>query len=597
MRFLRLFAVLVAYCSAAAQVSTPQINLSGNVGATGLTIPNSGTIQLTSDGNFALSDFKLNTSAVGCKFTSSVPLTATRTVTYPPGNFLLVCENATEGGQALNITNGSGAYCLLPNAPGVLVPMWFDGTNCALGPTTRMLTGAYADNSHDDTAAFNSCMSLGAKCMVPVGTYRVNAGTQLYVGAGSSLIGMGGPSLTGGVRLVGTLSGGCSIATNPADSNPGLYSEIAYITFVGNGTGDAGFCPLQSASNAPTPPQSVYVHDNVFMGHTYCVNATSLSYDRFSENSCEGPNALGSIGLYLHPPASGNYYLELSEFSGNRISSYDKGASIQAGSRIQFNRNDINLNRTVGVEFQNNAGKLFFDQNNIESQPTAFLFDPSGSQVVAGVAIANTTIYLPGVSNSESAFKMTGTNYVSQVNLNNNLIFTGDLRPTTSVSLANVNPGTPGSNQFTNTGLIDTTDGAHLLPSFGGKGVLQSNVAMTTASRYYAGPTTPKLAAGNWLVTATVTVEMVPASMQANPTQFTCRLYDGTSYSAVAATDISPTAGVNRSQSLTVTWLFQESASATITSYCQSDYPNQYMLATTLFGSQPASYIMAIPIN
>ncbi len=479
------------------------------------------------------------------------------------------------------------------------------------GTINVMDCGAYADNTHDDTAAFNSCLSYsGVKCLAPVGTYKVNATTQLYIGQGAGLIGLGGPTVSGGVRLSGTLSAGCSIATNPADANPGLFSEISGITFVGNGTGDAGFCPLQSTTNGTTPPQDVNVHDNQFIGHTYCVNATALSYANFINNSCTGSNATGSIGFYLHPP-SGAHTLELSMFRLNRIALYDKGASIQDGSRISFVENDFNNLLTVGVEFQSTTGKMFFDKNNLEfpstnhAGPVAFLFDPSGSQVVAGVAISHSVIYLPGYVNTESAFKMTGTNYVSQVNLSDNILFkNGSVAPTAVMSLASVNPGTPGSNAFKNTGLnLGNTSGAIIEPAFGATAaygtpsILGSNVTMTSAGPYYAGPYTPTLAAGHWFVTATITVEMIPAGGQTSPTQFSCRLSDGTQYSQGAATDISPISGVNRSQSLTINWLVTETAPAVITSYCQADYAGQVMLAYTLYGSLAASYITAIPQN
>jgi hypothetical protein len=137
-----IFALLAA--SAVAQVPAPQIPLTGNVGVVGSPILNSGIYQMPSDANQTFAVSNVTTSAFSLKITSAVSLTATRTITYPVGRFTVNIENATTGGQALNISFGSGATCSISN--GNLVTVWFDGTNCVAeasggGSGLNQLTG------------------------------------------------------------------------------------------------------------------------------------------------------------------------------------------------------------------------------------------------------------------------------------------------------------------------------------------------------------------------------------------------------------------------------------------------------------------------
>lgn len=121
---------LFASIGLAQNVPAPQIGLSGNVGAIGFPILNSGTYQMPADANVTFSISNVNTSAVSIKITSAVALTAMRTISYPAGRFQLNVENATTGGQSLSICGPSGSCVTVPNDATHFTPVWCDGTNC-----------------------------------------------------------------------------------------------------------------------------------------------------------------------------------------------------------------------------------------------------------------------------------------------------------------------------------------------------------------------------------------------------------------------------------------------------------------------------------
>lgn len=114
----------------AQNVPAPQIGLSGNVGAIGFPILNSGTFQMPADANVTFAGSNVNTSAFAMKVTSAVSLTATRNLVYPAGRFYVTVENATTGGQAIQIIGPSGTGVSVPN--GSTVTVWNDGTNYVL---------------------------------------------------------------------------------------------------------------------------------------------------------------------------------------------------------------------------------------------------------------------------------------------------------------------------------------------------------------------------------------------------------------------------------------------------------------------------------
>lgn len=120
--------LLLAFCFAsalAAQVPAPQLNLTGNIGCQGFPCVNSGITTLAFDANHTLT--AQETSAFNLKVASSVSLTATRNLIYPMGRFFVTVENATTGGQALQVIGPSGTGVTILN--GQTVSVWNDGTN------------------------------------------------------------------------------------------------------------------------------------------------------------------------------------------------------------------------------------------------------------------------------------------------------------------------------------------------------------------------------------------------------------------------------------------------------------------------------------
>lgn len=122
-----LFALFLCCGYVSAQVPTPQLNLTGNIGCIGFPCLNSGTYQMPSDANVTFSGSNVNTSGISIKITSAVSLTATRSIIYPAGRFLLNVENATTGGQAIVIIGPSGTGVTIGN--GQAATVWNDGTN------------------------------------------------------------------------------------------------------------------------------------------------------------------------------------------------------------------------------------------------------------------------------------------------------------------------------------------------------------------------------------------------------------------------------------------------------------------------------------
>ena len=125
---LGIIGLLACFAAAIAQnVPAPQIGLSGNVGAIGFPILNSGTFQMPADADVTFAGSNVNTSAFAMKVTSAVSLTTTRNLIYPAGRFYVTVENATTGGQAIQIIGPTGTGVAIAN--GRTVTVWNDGTN------------------------------------------------------------------------------------------------------------------------------------------------------------------------------------------------------------------------------------------------------------------------------------------------------------------------------------------------------------------------------------------------------------------------------------------------------------------------------------
>ena len=108
-----------------AQISMPQIPLTGNIGCAGFPCVNNGTLIMPVDADYYLT--AQDTSVFYINVTSAVALTGTRNLFAPTGNFPFTIENSTIGGQSLQIIGPSGSGVTIAN--GATVSVWNDGTN------------------------------------------------------------------------------------------------------------------------------------------------------------------------------------------------------------------------------------------------------------------------------------------------------------------------------------------------------------------------------------------------------------------------------------------------------------------------------------
>src|ERR1035437_2950190 len=120
-----------------AQIPVPQINLTGNLGCQGFPCLNSGTLIYATDAKHNMT--AQETSAFYIKVTSSVSLTATRNRIARTGRFPFTIENATMGGQAIQIIGASGTGVTIPN--GTTISAWNDGTNYVTAATAATPAG------------------------------------------------------------------------------------------------------------------------------------------------------------------------------------------------------------------------------------------------------------------------------------------------------------------------------------------------------------------------------------------------------------------------------------------------------------------------
>lgn len=115
-----------------AQVPSPSIPLTGNIGAGGIfPLFNAGPLIFSSDASRTMAYPEM--SAFVIKAVSSVTLTATRNLIAPNGYFAFAIENATTGGQSIQIIGATGTGVTIPNcsvSPTACTAFVFgDGTN------------------------------------------------------------------------------------------------------------------------------------------------------------------------------------------------------------------------------------------------------------------------------------------------------------------------------------------------------------------------------------------------------------------------------------------------------------------------------------
>jgi hypothetical protein len=181
----RLALILLLSVAAGAQVTAPQIPLTGNIGAGGnFPLLNSGTLVLAADANHPL--VYPETSALVLKVTSSVALTATRTLVAPLGlGFGFTLYNDTTGGQTLGVCGTSGTCAMVPN-DGLPHAVSSDGINYYSVASSAALATLGNCSSPASPAVCGSAQAGSVAMPVGAGLFTVNtsavtANSQIFV--------------------------------------------------------------------------------------------------------------------------------------------------------------------------------------------------------------------------------------------------------------------------------------------------------------------------------------------------------------------------------------------------------------------------------
>jgi hypothetical protein len=154
----------------AAQVNSPQIPVTGNLGAGG-NFPtfNGGSLVFSADANRNM--VYPETSAFVIKVISTASLTATRNLIAPNGYYAFSVQNATSGGQSIQVIGASGTGCTIANGSATLV--LGDGVNyiCAgSSGASTVYPGAGIGNSTGSTwgTSYSSSNTIPANFLASI---------------------------------------------------------------------------------------------------------------------------------------------------------------------------------------------------------------------------------------------------------------------------------------------------------------------------------------------------------------------------------------------------------------------------------------------
>lgn len=250
MKIVRVALILMFALPVCAQIPAPQIPLTGNIGCAGFPCLNNGTLIMASDADRTMT--AQETSALYIKVTSSVSLTAQRNLIAPVGNFPFTIENATTGGQSIQIIGGSGTGIVIPN--GQTVNVWNDGTNFVSAggggsgiPNTNTSVVVAASTPGTGYTTATGAISGGTCSVEPTGNLILTNSqvTPILTSGGTCTPGTSPPIFT----ITGTGGTGASVtlgfAPNDATLDPtGLFQANAE---TGSGSAVTGNDPILNA--------------------------------------------------------------------------------------------------------------------------------------------------------------------------------------------------------------------------------------------------------------------------------------------------------------------------------------------------------------
>lgn len=223
---IRGFILALLLCSGAlAQVPTPQIPLTGTLGAAGpFPLLNSGSFAIPSDANYTVA--YPNYTCISCTITSAVTLTATRNVVMPAGWFIINACNYTSGGQSIQIIGPTGTGATIAN--GVCAWVRWDGTNWVLsgagGTVTCVGIGA-GWPSWLSPAVANACTTPSISAAVSAIPNAALANSSIPINGTTCVLGTPCTISGTGYSLGGTLTSG-NVSNLPAGASVGSISGL-----------------------------------------------------------------------------------------------------------------------------------------------------------------------------------------------------------------------------------------------------------------------------------------------------------------------------------------------------------------------------------
>lgn len=212
-----LFALLLGVAASYAQ--NPQVPITGNLGSAGIfPLLNSGTLVFSSDANHTMVYPEMSASFI--KVTSSVSLTATRNLVAPLMlGFQFVIQNATTGGQAIQVIGSSGTGVTIPN--GATVGVACDGTNYVLS----------AGGSVQSAPQFRLYIqpNSGTQAIAGPASTTQNAVTPLLQGKGNTDLFINGAGNNGIANFLSTYPTGYATVPPTSTSTEAVRSGRAHV--------------------------------------------------------------------------------------------------------------------------------------------------------------------------------------------------------------------------------------------------------------------------------------------------------------------------------------------------------------------------------